>query len=968
MGKDRDSSLESELLKTPDDMVEEQVRAIYMHAPTSNAVIVCIATLYILILSPRVETSLILYWAVTLYASALYRLSLWHSRSKNPQRKSSSEWMNRYIVGCALVGASWSLIYPLSYTADDTLVSTALYILAFGAISSAVPILAASMRAFIVYTYPQALMIGHAFLRQQDSVYYWLALAVAIYLVMTTLFTRNANRSLMTSIRLQAHNQTLIEQLSQEVEHREALIAQGTVELREKNRALASEVLEREHTQQLQARQKDILELISRGGVSLEQILEEIILLTESQIENVKGAILLLEGKSLCLGAAPNLPEAYVAQIDGLKIIPGEGPFGTTTKNRQRVIVENIQSSPLWKGNSQLDINLPFSACWLEPVIDAAGNVIGIFSLHHAAPAAPEPDDIRLIETLAPIAGIAIERSLTETRLQQSATVFKSTLEGVMITDADGNILDVNNAFENITGFSREEVTGRTPAVLQSGRHDSKFYDEMRQSLRQSGQWRGEVWNRRKSGDIYLEWLNISTIFDSQGTLVNYVAVFSDITSIKRSQEELIRLAHHDPLTGLPNRLLFNSRLEQAIKHARRNTTKLAVLFVDLDRFKSINDSLGHAMGDILLKQLALRITDSVRLVDTVARISGDEFIVLLEDIKNPDNTAIAVEKIMAVFREPFLLDGHEVRITASVGISLYPNDGETANDLLRNADAAMYNVKEEGRNTYQFYTKEMTNSAFERIVIENALREALGRNEFHLLYQPQFRLRDGKITGAEALIRWSHPELGAISPDKFIPLAEDNGLIHDIGAWVLKAACLQGLQWLENGFDFGHIAVNVAPPQLQRGDFVNQTRAILEDTGLPPHRLELEVTEGFIMQNTEQAIAQLEALRELGLGLAIDDFGTGYSSMSYLKMLPIDKLKIDQSFIHDIPFDADDMAITEAVIALGKALDLKVIAEGVETEEQANFLREKGSQQAQGYLYGRPMEGSELEARFAGG
>ncbi|MCU7886509.1 MAG: EAL domain-containing protein, partial [Candidatus Thiodiazotropha sp. (ex Lucinoma annulata)] len=512
----------------------------------------------------------------------------------------------------------------------------------------------------------------------------------------------------------------------------------------------------------------------------------------------------------------------------------------------------------------------------------------------------------------------------------------------------------------------REEVVGHTPRILQSGRHDSNFYQQMWRSIEENRQWRGEVWNRRKDGVIFPEWLNISCIYDNNDKPVNYVGVFSDITSIKRSEEELDHMAHHDPLTDLPNRLLFNSQLDQAIKHAKRNQTVFALLFIDLDRFKNINDSLGHKSGDELLQQLAIRIQEKVRLDDTVARISGDEFVVLLENIGSAENTAVTVEKIMSVFNESFILDRHEIRITASIGISLYPTNGNTIISLMRNADAAMYRAKNEGRNTYQFFTQEMTSNAFERVMIENALRMALNRNEFHLVYQPQFAIENRKLVGVEALIRWQHPDLGNISPAKFIPLAEENGLIHDIGAWVMKTACIQGARWLENNFDFGHIAVNVARPQLQHSNFIDKVRTILDETEFPADRLELEVTEGFIMHNTTHAIQQLEALRVLGVKIAIDDFGTGYSSMSYLKLLPIQKLKIDQSFIRDIPFDTDDMAISEAVIALSKALGLQVIAEGVETEKQVKFLREKGCQEVQGYLFCKPISAQELEIKYS--
>ncbi|MCU7930451.1 MAG: EAL domain-containing protein [Candidatus Thiodiazotropha sp. (ex Codakia rugifera)] len=948
------------------DTTEEQARILYMQAPISNTTVLVTSTIFFLILTARIESSLIGYWVFFLSITALYRLFLWFRRSKAPESKSPRQWMNHYIFGSTLVGISWSLIYPLIYIANDLIVSIALFMLAFGIIGASVAILAVSMRAFIVYTYPQAFMLGVTLLMFQNSSFNWLTLALCIYVLMITLFTRNTNQSVLKSIRLQFQNQGLIRKLNNEIDQREEQIKERTLQLQDKNSALTNEVNERKQAESFLAQQKRILELISQGSASLPQILEEIVVVIESQTDNLRGSILLLKGNTLHIGAAPNMPDDYNALIDGLEIGPTVGSCGTAVFTQQRVVVEDIQQDSRWVSYRHLGASYNFSACWSDPIVDSSGEVLGAFALYYPNVTAPTPKEIQLVESLSQIASLAIERNITETRLRQSAAVFQSTIEGVVITDGENTILDVNKAFEEITGYSREEVVGHTPRMLQSGRHDKNFYQQMWRSIEENRQWRGEVWNRRKDGVIFPEWLNISCIYDNNDKPVNFVGVFSDITSIKRSEEELDHMAHHDPLTDLPNRLLFNSQLDQAIKHAKRNQSVFALLFIDLDRFKNINDSLGHKAGDELLQQLAIRIQEKVRLDDTVARISGDEFVVLLENIGSAENTAVTVEKIMSVFNKSFVLDRHEIRITASIGISLYPTNGNTIISLMRNADAAMYRAKNEGRNTYQFFTQEMTSNAFERVMIENALRMALNRNEFHLVYQPQFAIEDRKLIGVEALIRWQHPDLGNISPAKFIPLAEENGLIHDIGAWVMKTACLQGAKWLENNFDFGHIAVNVARPQLQHNDFIDKVRAILDETKLAADRLELEVTEGFIMHNTTHAIQQLEAMRVLGVKIAIDDFGTGYSSMSYLKLLPIQKLKIDQSFIRDIPFDTNDMAISEAVIALSKALGLQVIAEGVETEKQVKFLQQKGCQEVQGYLFCKPISAQELAIKYS--
>lgn len=577
------------------------------------------------------------------------------------------------------------------------------------------------------------------------------------------------------------------------------------------------------------------------------------------------------------------------------------------------------------------------------PVYDSAQQLIGVLGVAH---------DIT-------------KRSETEAKLRQSAKVFENTLEGVFITDEHSRILDVNQSFIDITGYDRHEAIGTTPRLLSSGKHDNAFFDEMWRSINETGQWRGEIWNKRKDQTIFPEWLAISTVKNSENGVVNYVAVFTDITEIKQSQKELKFLAHHDTLTSLPNRLYFNQKLEKALSHAKRIDSKLAILFIDLDRFKNINDSFGHTAGDRLLIHLSEGLKKTVRLEDTIARISGDEFIILFEDIKSTETVVGAIEKVMDVFTSSFTIEGHNIHITASIGISLYPMDGTNAIDLVRNADAAMYRAKDEGRNTYQFYTRDLTTKAFERVIMETELREALTKNEFHLHYQPQFDLHTKHIIGLEVLLRWRHPRLDFISPDQFIPLAEDSGLINPIGEWVLKEACQQAKKWIDQGFSFGRIAVNISGVQVNKGQLLDIVNNTLLETGLPAASLELEVTESIIMKQADHAIVQLGELRELGILLSIDDFGTGYSSLSYLKQLPVHKLKIDRSFVSDIIEDSDDRAIINAIIAMGKSLGLAVIAEGVENLEQEQYLLSSGCNEAQGFYYSKPVSPDELEQKL---
>ncbi|MFB1489174.1 MULTISPECIES: PAS domain S-box protein [unclassified Thiocapsa] len=561
----------------------------------------------------------------------------------------------------------------------------------------------------------------------------------------------------------------------------------------------------------------------------------------------------------------------------------------------------------------------------------------------------------------------AIATDITESRqaeekLLQAATVFNSTAEGVMVTDLNGIIQDVNGAFLSITGYDKHEVIGKNPRILQSGRHDHLFYQTMWRTLRETGHWRGEIWNRRKDGDAYPVLMSISTIWDDQKQPRGYVGIFTDITAIKEHQDRLDYLAHHDPLTGLPNRLLFDSRLSQSIRHATRAGSTLAVVFVDLDRFKHINDSMGHAAGDALLIQIAERLLHAIRAVDTLARISGDEFVILLEDIGGPENAAHVVGSLLDSFAPSFQVDNREITMKASMGISLFPQDASDPSTLLANADAAMYKAKEAGRNTYLFYSEEFTTQAFEYIFLENALRHALTHEQFYLVYQPQVRLDNEDVVGMEVLLRWLHPDQGIISPLRFIPIAEHCGLIRDIGRWVLMSACQQGRSWLDAGLPVGRMSVNVAGPQFQHEHFVDEVTQILERTGFPPQHLTLEITETFVMGHADKSIHKLKQVRQLDIEVAIDDFGTGYSSLSYLKKLPIDKLKIDQSFVRDIPRDSDDVAIAEAIIALGKALNLQVIAEGIETLEQVEFFKSHIGMEGQGYHFARPMEAAKMQ------
>ncbi|MCG5516582.1 MULTISPECIES: EAL domain-containing protein [unclassified Ectothiorhodospira] len=553
------------------------------------------------------------------------------------------------------------------------------------------------------------------------------------------------------------------------------------------------------------------------------------------------------------------------------------------------------------------------------------------------------------------------ERNRAEERLRLADRVFQAADEGIMVTDMDGRIVAVNPAFTRISGYTEKEALGQTPALLHSGRQDIGFYQRLWHNLLELGHWRGEIWNRRKNGEIYPEWLTISAVRNDDGEVIHYVGVFSDIGQIKEAQQQLEFMAHYDPLTGLANRALLRDRLKHALRRAQRNNVTLTLLFVDLDRFKTINDTLGHNLGDLLLQTVAQRMKDNVRASDTLSRLGGDEFVLLLEEEANAREISSLCRKLLSVLETPMLLEGHELVVTASIGVATYPDDGLDADSLLKNADLAMYEAKTQGRNAYEFFAPSLSEGVMDRLKMESALRGAAARNELRVHYQPQVRLRDGSLLGVEALVRWEHPTLGLVSPGHFIPLAEEMGVIGEISAWVLREACRQMRAWQDEGREVGCMAVNLSVQQLERDMLVGMVRDCLEEFDLPAGRLELEVTESLIMRAPEKAQLVLQKLKVMGVKISVDDFGTGYSSLSYLKRLPLDRLKIDRSFIQDIGLDANGEAIIRAIIGLGRSLGLETLAEGVEQQDQVRFLLKEGCDLAQGFLFSRPVPPDQL-------
>lgn len=633
--------------------------------------------------------------------------------------------------------------------------------------------------------------------------------------------------------------------------------------------------------------------------------------------------------------------------------------------------LEGVASHPYGQANKALANQAGLSACWSRPVLSSTGRVLGTFAVYHPQAQAPCASDIAIIDQSARLASIAIERRQADEQQRIAAAAFESQ-EGMIVTDVNGVILRVNQAFTQSTGYSADEAVGQTPRLLKSDRHDVAFFRDMWESIQRTGGWQGEIWDRRKNGQVYPKWLTISAVKGDDGAVTHYIGTHYDITERKKAQEKIAELAFFDQLTGLPNRTLLLDRLKQAMTVSERTGVYGAVLFIDLDNFKSLNDTLGHDVGDLLLKKVAQRLTECVREVDTVARLGGDEFVVILPSLGTSEvdagtGTKIVARKILTALNQSHQLGITAHHSTASIGATLFLGQGASADDLMKQADLAMYRSKEGGRNALRFFNPEMETAVLQRVGMEKDLREAVTQNQFLLYYQAQVQDSDG-LTGAEVLLRWRHPQRGMVSPADFIPLAEETGLILPLGLWVLETACFQLALWASVP-EMSHltIAVNVSARQFHQGDFVDQVMAVLDRTGANPKRLKLELTESLLVTNVEETISKMIALKARGVSFSLDDFGTGYSSLAYLKRLPLDQLKIDQSFVRDVLSDPNDAAIAKTIVALADSLGLGVIAEGVETQAQRDFLAGHGCHAYQGYLFSCPLPLPAFEALAQG-
>lgn len=549
-----------------------------------------------------------------------------------------------------------------------------------------------------------------------------------------------------------------------------------------------------------------------------------------------------------------------------------------------------------------------------------------------------------------------------EERLRIDAAALENTYDGVLIADLDMHIISVNRSLLTTTGYTEQELLGQKPAILRSGRHGPEFFQGIRDALQATGHWRGEIWNRRKNGEIFPEWLTISTVCNDRGEPTHYVGVYTDISKLKESEEKLQSLAHFDPLTSLPNRLLVKSRLEHAIEQAERRNGHLGILFIDLDDFKKVNDSLGHAVGDELLVKVAERLSGRVRSEDTLARFGGDEFVVLLESLDRPEYTATVARALLGALEAPFLVSGNrELYVRGSIGISIFPDDGSVQEDLLRAADTAMYRAKDGGGNQFLFFTSKMGAEVQAGMEMEVALRSALSAGELALHFQPRVDLRNGSVLGAEALLRWNRPGAGMVAPMEFIPVAERSGLIQQIGDWVFEHVARQYRTWVEQGLPPLQIAVNMSARQFRTPDLATKLAAVLQRHDMPAGMLMLELTENMMVKDTEEAVRLMQKLKRTGVSLSLDGFGTGFSSLAYLARFPIDTLKIDASFVRGVHIDPAATKIVELIIELARGLKLKTIAVGVEHASQCEHLKRQGCDQVQGFFFSQALPGQEF-------
>lgn len=721
--------------------------------------------------------------------------------------------------------------------------------------------------------------------------------------------------------------------------------------------------------------QNQILELIALG-VNDTEVLHRLCELEEKMVPGSVASIMILDKTTGLMNVleAPSIPQSGIEMLNGLRPGPGGGSCGNVLYTQQAQFVTDIENDARWDELRSVAEAFGLGSCWSMPVRSEGNTIIGTFALSSFEKRIPNAFHKNLLEIGAFIVGIVLKRrehSLLiqshKERIRILGIAFEKAHEGIMITNECNQIIEVNQAFIDAFGYTYEEVLGKNPKILASGRHNHLYFEQMWKAINEEGYWSGEIWNRRKEGSEVVQWMSISVIHDAQTKAKSYLALTLDISQLKASEEKLSYMAFHDPLTGLANRTKLFDRIDQFIKRSRRSHAIGALLYLDLDRFKNLNDSLGHTVGDQMLVEVAERLSSRIRSHDLIARVGGDEFVLWLEDLQSVNEAEIVAEKFLGVFNEPFEVNSHEYLLQGSIGIALYPQDARERDSLLKNADAAMYRAKEDPKRKIAFYRAQMTQQAKTSLRLETELYQALKNRDFELYYQPKIDAHSGKIRGAEALIRWNHPTRGMVMPGDFIPFAEQTSLISQLGEYVLERAFEQLRIWRKHSNIEMSMSVNISGRQLNDDDVNSLLRIIGINIDLAP-LIVIELTETFLMHHAHSAVGMLERLKNSGVKLSIDDFGTGYSSLGYLKRFKVDELKIDRLLINDIEIDQNDRVISSAVIAMAHTLGLQVVAEGVETLAQIEILRESGCDLFQGFYFDRPLDAETFFERYLQG